>query len=502
MFRLEVKLLPDEMYDDKRYVIGVIGDIPALLTFWQMFKDKTNDEVLRDIGVVAAALPGETVLPEAHDMGDRIQTYAGYRAMLEAHPEINMVIEATGRKALVHELRKYLPASVTLVEKSAANFFINLLATDQIWVACKADLMHTQNMLKIIIDQLDQEILFLDKDGLILDMNRAVVETAGKTKKQLMGRSYCDIFTGSDELECGYNGDPVGHAISHREPAETVTAEVDSEGRMRYYRVYAYPVYDEDGTANHAVAIRRDITQRTSIEQRLQQAEKLASIGELSTYMAHEIRNPLFTISGFANSLYRSEGLDENAREKLSIILDESKRLDAVLKSLMNFTRPTGAQVTELDLNALVTATMHIMSLPCENQSVTAVVELESGLPKVNANPDLIKQCLINLIKNSLEAMEDTKNGRLHISTDLEDDFVLLTVEDTGVGIPLEIRDKIFSPFFSTKGKGAGLGLAQTRKILDEIGGTVDLTSKEGEGTTVTLYLPPILAVAEEDATA
>ncbi len=85
---------------------------------------------------------------------------------------------------------------------------------------------------------------------------------------------------------------------------------------MQYYRVYTHPVYDEDNTINHVVAIRRDITQRTSIEQRLQQAEKLASIGELSTYMAHEIRNPLFSISGFANSLMRMEGMSDKAREK------------------------------------------------------------------------------------------------------------------------------------------------------------------------------------------
>lgn len=495
-------MLSADYNDNKRYVIGVIGDIPALLTFWQMFKDQTNDEVLKEIGIVAAALPGETVLPEAHDMGQKIPTYSGYKAMLEKHPEINMVIEATGRNALVYELRNYLPASVTLVEKSAANFFINLLASDKIWVACKVDLMHTQNMLKTIIDQLDQEILFMDNEGIVVDMNKTVLTNLGVPKKAILGRSYCEIFKGTEEPECGYEKDPLGNALTSGEVIETVTAEVDTDGRLRYKRIYIYPVFDEDGVANHAVAIRRDITQRTSIEQRLQQAEKLASIGELSTYMAHEIRNPLFTISGFTNSLMRMEGLDDKAREKLAIILDESKRLDAVLKSLMNFTRPTGAQVTEVDANSLVSATMAIMSLPCENQSVTATVELEEGLPKVKANPDLIKQCLINLIKNALEAMEEMDGGTLNVSTSMENDFVVMTIEDTGVGIPLEIRDKIFSPFFSTKGKGAGLGLAQTRKIVDEVGGAVDLTSVEGEGTTITLYLPPTLAVAEEDSTA
>ncbi len=165
----------------------------------------------------------------------------------------------------------------------------------------------------------------------------------------------------------------------------------------------------------------------------------------------------------------------------------------------MNFTRPTEAEVAEVDLNALVTATMDVMILPCTNQGVECTVDLDEAVARVHANPDLIKQCLINLVKNSLEAMED--GGNLFVTTGMNRDFALLSVEDTGVGIPLEIRDKVFSPFFSTKGKGSGLGLAQTHKILDEIGGDIELVSREGIGTKITLYLPPILAVAEPEET-
>jgi signal transduction histidine kinase len=246
--------------------------------------------------------------------------------------------------------------------------------------------------------------------------------------------------------------------------------------------------------------MRRDITQRRAMENRLQQAERLASIGELSTYMAHEIRNPLFSISGFANSLMRDKDVGIKAREKLSIILDESRRLDEVLRSLLNFTRPTEAQVAEVDLNELVEATMDVMQLPCSNQNVVPHVTLEEGMARVHASPDLIKQCLINLIKNALEAMES--GGKLFVTTAMNQDMAMLAVEDTGVGIPLDIRDKIFSPFFSTKDKGVGLGLAQIHKIVGELGGRVDLVSMEGVGTKVTLFLPPSLAVEDSDDSA
>lgn len=483
--------------EDKQYVIGVIGDIPALLTFWQMFKDQSNDEALREIGVVAAALPGETVLPETWDSHRSIPTYAGYKAMLDAHPEINMIIEATGRPGLINELRNYLPPAITLVERGAANFFIKLLTSDKMWVACKLDLLHTQNMLKTIIDQLDHEILFLNREGEVVGVNDTVLKRTGLSKKTLLGSHYVDVFANGGENGYESGRDLIERTLASRVSEEAILSQVGEDGRVQYYRIYTTPIADEDGTINHVVAVRRDITKRKSMEHRLQQAEKLASIGELSTYMAHEIRNPLFTISGFANSLMRAEGVNDKAREKLSIILDESRRLDEILKSLMNFTRPTEAQIEELDLNELVLATMNIMELPCTNQGVKQHVKIDENLFKVKANPDLIKQCLINLIKNSLEAMEG--GGDLYVSTEMTTDFAILTVEDTGHGIPLEIRDKIFSPFFSTRDKGAGLGLAQTRKIVDELGGSVDLTSKEGVGTTITLLLPPLFAVAEDD---
>ncbi|MGE4422609.1 MAG: nitrogen regulation protein NR(II) [Pseudodesulfovibrio sp.] len=488
-------MIEGSIVDDKRYIIGVIGDIPALLALWEMFKDQSNDETLKEIGVVAVALPGESVLPQATDAGRIIPTYAGYKAMLEKHPEINMVIEATGRPGLVYELRKYLPPSITLVERGAAQFFINLLASNQMWVACKVDLLHTQTMLKTIVDQMEQEILFLDREGLVVGMNQTVLDRSGLPKRALMGKHYCDIFTRSKEGECEEWEDPFEKTMRTHAPAETTTSLVDPDGRVQYYRVYTSPVADEDGSVNHVVAMRRDITQRRAMENRLQQAERLASIGELSTYMAHEIRNPLFSISGFANSLMRDKDVGIKAREKLAIILDESRRLDEVLRSLLNFTRPTEAQVAEVDLNEVVEATMDVMQLPCSNQNVVPHVSLDEGMARVHANPDLIKQCLINLVKNALEAMES--GGKLFVTTAMNQDMAVLAVEDTGVGIPLDIRDKIFSPFFSTKDKGVGLGLAQIHKIVGELGGRVDLVSMEGVGTKVTLFLPPTLAVED-----
>ena len=127
-------------------------------------------------------------------------------------------------------------------------------------------------------------------------------------------------------------------------------------------------------------------------------------------------------------------------------------------------------------------------------------LELSDTLPRVAADPDMLKQCIINLATNGIEAM--TPDGELRVSTSMSMEYVILSVADNGHGIPVEIRDAIFSPFFSTRGKGAGLGLAMTRKIMDDIGGDVELVSNEGKGTTISLLLPPVLAVAQTPETA
>ncbi|WP_449243380.1 two-component system sensor histidine kinase NtrB [Desulfovibrio sp.] len=489
---------PRALDEGKRYKVGVIGNKTSLMPFWELFVSQGSGRVLAEMGLVAAALPGDGVPGEPFGPGMNLPVYSGFQAMLAAHPEINLVLESTGDQDILAILRRELPAQVALVERDAAGFFVRLLTTEQMWVACKVDLMHTQTLLKSISDQLSDEIFFLSPQGHVLDVNETVCRRLNKCKKDFTGKPFRDIFFGPHcpppDMPCET---PFDITARTGEPSEAIQTEVDDTGRMRYYRIYTYPIFD-GGTLVNVVAMRRDITKRTEMEQRLQQSEKLASIGQLSTYIAHEIRNPLFAISGFANSLLRQGNQDQASREKLGIILEESKRLDTILKSIINFSRPTEGRETVVDLNQVVAQTIEIMRGDCERAGAMITFQPAEGLARAKADPELIKQCLINLLKNAVEAMPD--GGDVAIRTGMTRDHVTLEVRDSGQGIAPELRDKVFSPFFSTKGKGSGLGLAMIRKIMDDIGGNVDLQSKEGEGTAVTLLLPPALATQQQDA--
>jgi PAS domain S-box-containing protein len=491
---------------EKPYRIGIIGDKSSLVPFWELFANLGNERMLGQLGLVALALHDEAPAGEHFSAAMNLPVHSGWRDMLEAHPEISMVIETTGQQALIQNLRVGLPITVALVERAAASFFLRLLTSDQMWVACKVDLMQTQALLKNVIDQLKEEIVLTDREGLVIDCNRALLERLGVSKAEVAGRHLRDFFLlpevpldDNASLDNDSGGvSPLEKALATLQTAEATLPQVDEDGRMHYVREYIYPIMNDAGVVSSLLCIRRDITNRTQMELRLQQSERLASIGEMSTYIAHEIRNPLFAISGFANQLLR-EAQEAKTREKLGIIVAESRRLDGILKSILTFARPSESAPGLADVNSIVRDTMDLLSMACENQGIEPILALTTDIPLVKADPELIKQCLVNLVKNALEAMP--AGGILTVRTGLTPSHVSLEVEDTGVGILPEMRDKVFSPFFSTKGKGSGLGLAMSKKILDDLGGTVDLTSIPGEGTRVALLLPPHLAVAKPEPT-
>ena len=386
------------------------------------------------------------------------------------------------------------PIAGALLDAGGALWVWEMLASEKLCSTCNLHLREARDLFATLIDQVDEDILLLDTEGRIVDLNRNILQRKGGTKDDWIGTCCWQLDGASFCCPPEHGGCTFRETVSTGHKAERIHTRVNDDGRVQYFRVYTYPVTDDAGRLTRVIEMRRDITNRTNMEIRLQQAEKMAAIGELSTYVAHEIRNPLFAIGGFANSLLRSS-LDEAARGKVQVILEESRRLDTILKSILNFARPTSPRTGEVDLNLLARQTMELMSLGFDQRRITVEMELAADIPKAHGDGEMLKQCLINLVKNAQEAMP--AGGRLTVRTGMNQQHVYVAVADTGVGIPPELHDKIFSPFFSTKEKGAGIGLAMSRKIIEEMGGRVDLQSQVGKGTTITLYLLPLLAVPQ-----
>ncbi|WP_028573546.1 ATP-binding protein [Desulfonatronovibrio hydrogenovorans] len=483
---------------EKGFQIGIIGTGVGFGSILELVSKPELEEFFPRLNLIALALAKSDdpkKVKRAQSMGARI--YNDYNDMLARHPEINLVIELSDQLQLIKKLRQSLPSRISIIDHTGATFLCGMLIMAEVSDKCRINLFQQQAIFSALFDQIQDDILLLDIRGKVLDANQSVIRKLEKSKPDIVGSFCWEVFSDMmpasgcdlDTPDC-----PFRKTLSQKKPAESLQTWVDKHGRAHYYRIYTYPVFNEQGVLTKVVEMRRDITLRTEMEKRLQQSEKLAAVGELSTYIAHEIRNPLFAIGGFANSLLRKGELDEPSREKIKIILQESKRLDNILKNIINFSRPTQSEELDVNVNKVIMDIMQLFRMSCEEQSIKTEMELTPDLALAKGDPELIKQCLINLIKNSIEAMPD--GGTLTMSTSMDQNFIVVRVKDTGQGIPKDIREKIFNPFFSTKkGAGAGLGLAMTKKIVEDMGGRLDLFTQEGRGTTVALHLPPSLAV-------
>ena len=216
--------------------------------------------------------------------------------------------------------------------------------------------------------------------------------------------------------------------------------------------------------------------------------EKLAAIGEVSTRLAHEIRNPLATIGGFAKSIPRKYKDRERTIRNATIIVDEVQRLESILTNVLDFAKAAAPKKQLRNINELVTGTMRILEGEATKNNVIVVIDLAPGKLETKIDPAQIKQVLINVVQNAFNAMRD--GGALEIMTREEDGVVRISVKDTGMGIPPEFLENIFDPFFTTRVDGTGLGLSISQRILQNHGGRIEINSEQGVGTTVAILLP------------
>jgi signal transduction histidine kinase/putative methionine-R-sulfoxide reductase with GAF domain len=242
-------------------------------------------------------------------------------------------------------------------------------------------------------------------------------------------------------------------------------------------------------------ALLRDEEERARAEQQ-RHAEKMIALGELVAGVAHEINNPLMGITTFAELLLDEE-LSAEQRESVRLILSEGERASAVIRDLLLFARKAEAPVGPVEVNALVEHTLRLRRFALRSARIVVEQELAPDLPTITGSAQKLQQVLLNLVANAEYALDPARmdgrpSRRLRIATGRHADRVLLTVEDSGCGMPEAVRHRLFEPFFTTKplGVGTGLGLSVSYGIVQSHGGTITIESAEGRGTRVTVALP------------
>ncbi|MDP2167419.1 MAG: ATP-binding protein [Thermodesulfovibrionales bacterium] len=243
------------------------------------------------------------------------------------------------------------------------------------------------------------------------------------------------------------------------------------------------------GSFNYMVGKLRE---EQELRERLRKAEHFAGMGQFSSSIAHEIRNPLNFISLSIDHIrerYAPEALEDRTSFN-SLILNikkEIQRVSGFAEGFLDFSRPIGLNLRRTDMGGLIKGVIELVSAKAEKEGIK-IERHYKALPELDADADLIKTCLYNIILNSFQAMPG--GGSLRIGTEASGGMLSISVSDTGSGIPEDKAARVFEPFFTTKDKGLGLGLSLTKRVIEEHGGAVEFKSAEGKGSTVTITLP------------
>ncbi|MCK4508991.1 MAG: cache domain-containing protein, partial [Desulfuromonadales bacterium] len=273
------------------------------------------------------------------------------------------------------------------------------------------------------------------------------------------------------------------------DPIQHMTAVIRDIKRGQFQRQMEIASRDELGelavTFNRMT---RNLQHNRELEASLAQQGKMASLGVLSSGVAHEINNPLGVILGYAGYLENKIGPEDPNHHFIHEIKRESKRCKKIVQDLLNYARTPRPEFAETDLNQLLDQIVSFATNHTDMHGVKIVKQFDAELPSLAIDGDQIRQVAINLILNAGAAMAD--GGQLNVSTVREEDHVVITFVDTGSGIDEDDLERIFEPFYTTKDRGTGLGLAITRQIIEQHHGSIQMTSRLNQGTTVTIRLP------------
>jgi PAS domain S-box-containing protein len=353
--------------------------------------------------------------------------------------------------------------------------------------------------LAVIVESSDDAIIGKTLDGTIVTWNAGAERMFGYSVGEVKGRHIsilappdrpCEVRTLLDRIKRG-------ERVDHYE-----TVRVRKDGRRIDVSVTISAIKDVAGKVLGASAIKREITEQKRVNeevramtQQLWQAAKLASVGELAASIAHELNNPLATVSLRIESVLARTPADDPRRRALEIVEQEAKRMAELVANLLQFARRGDGQISTVDIRQEVAKAVDLIHHHVRKRLISVVQEFAPDTPTIYADRQKLRQVFLNLLTNASDAMPE--GGTLTLLTapatlDNGKPAVLIEVADTGAGIPAENLERIMEPFFTTKeeGKGTGLGLAICRRVVEEHHGTIQIASEMGKGTTVRIVLP------------
>ncbi|MEW6584742.1 MAG: PAS domain S-box protein [Nitrospirota bacterium] len=337
----------------------------------------------------------------------------------------------------------------------------------------------TEQELENIFESISDMVIFVSEDYVVRNINKAVSKRLGKAPEEIVGRKCYEVFHGTRGPweEC-----------PHRKTTERRAAyveEVEDPYLGGTFITSSSPIFDINGAFIGTVNVMSDITELKTLRERVIRTERMAALGEVAARVAHEIRNPLVSLGGFARRLERR--LDGNLKEYADIIAKEVGRLEGILSEILSFVKETRVVKEVVNPDKIIDDVIVLVKPDLDEKSVRLV--RESGHSEdIYVDPNRMREALLNIVRNAIQAVDN--NGTISVKTYAKDDGCVFEISDNGGGISEADIPFIFDPFFTTKKSGTGLGLTITHRIAEEHRGSIQVESRPGAGTTFRVFIP------------
>lgn len=341
--------------------------------------------------------------------------------------------------------------------------------------------------IKVALDE-SSIVARTDARGVITYVNDKFEEISKYKKEEIIGKDH-------SVLNSGYHS-----KLFFKNLWKTIGSGQVWKGEIRnrakdgsYYWVDTtiVPFMNKKGKPYQYLAIRNDITEKKRTEEILNRQDKLAAVGQLAAGVAHEIRNPLTSMRGYAEFLLEDEK-DEQRREFMEIILDEINRVNHIVEDFMVLAKPKAVDLEEKNIIPIIKNVLSLLEFDARKKKVRMHFEANKDIIQIECDEDRLKQVFLNFVKNGIEAMPN--GGDIMVKVNVTESQVQISIQDTGVGIPEDKLKKIGEPFYTTKKNGNGLGLMVSYKIIESHNGTVYIESELNKGTTFNIVLPAHIA--------
>jgi two-component system NtrC family sensor kinase len=353
----------------------------------------------------------------------------------------------------------------------------------------QGQLLNSRNTLRALFDSSPASIYIVDPHYRLIAINMTRADLVGRPPQVLVGEDCFSAIYGREDPCPGcqvaeaFQSAQKTRRIEHRDYAGVGRVEIE---------VSTFPIWDNQHEIVQVFLYEEDVTERQQLQASLAQSEKLAAVGQLAAGVAHEINNPLTAIQANAQLLERSLKTQANGqREMVEAIIEASERASEAVRDLLDFARSERYQVAPTDLNETIQRTLALVGPELGSRSISLQFDPGFDLPLINASQDHLQGVWLNLLINALDAIDEGP-GVITIKSRQLGDSIMVSVKDSGQGIPEDQLPRIFEPFFTTKepGRGTGLGLSVCHQIVTRHGGQIRASSLPGKGANFTVILP------------